>query len=143
MRTIGDLERWLKGAGAGYVIEMQILTGKKRGKFAVDLKGAHLVEAEGSTLEGALENAMEELRRKENGAESMRTEPAAKKINSGLTASQMQAAISALSRIMPKYTWPGSTSSSGSSQLFCPQHGTYLPTSGTCPQCSATPKVSP
>jgi hypothetical protein len=135
MRTIGDLERWLKSAGTGYVIEMQILTGKKRGKFAVDLKGAHFVEAEGSTLEGALENAMEELRRKENGAESMRTEPATNKISSGLTASQMQAAIAALSRT--------TTASSGYYSSYCPQHGTYPAFHGICPGCSATPKVSP
>jgi hypothetical protein len=135
MRTIGDLDRWLKGAGTGYVIEMQILTGKKRGKFAVDLKGAHLVEAEGSTLEGALENAMEELRRKENGAESMRTEPAAKKINSVPTAAQMHAAISTLSGT--------TTASSGYYSSYCPQHGTYPASYGICPGCYMTPKVSP
>lgn len=139
MKTIGDLERWLKGAGTGYVIEMQILTGKKRGKFAVDLKGAHFVEAEGSTLEGALENAMEELRRKENGAESMRTEPATKKINSGLTSAQMQAAVTALSGTVPM--WP--LTNSGSSVLYCPRHGTYPALHVICPQCLATPKVSP
>lgn len=139
MRTIGDLERWLKGAGTGYVIEMQILTGKKRGKFAVDLKGAHLVEAEGSTLEGALENAMEELRRKENGAESMRTESKALTVNTIRAAAQ---AIQAAQ--VPAYTWAWNSSSSGGwAWSRCTVHGTYPSSQATCPWCPSVPKVSP
>jgi hypothetical protein len=67
MKTIGDLERWLKGAGNGVMIEMRF----KKGEFRVFMGGG---EVKSKTLEGALENALEELRRKENGAESMRSE---------------------------------------------------------------------
>jgi len=69
MKTIGDLERWLKGAVCAEGLD--ICFGPTRKVFYVKIKG---VSVESATLEGALENALEELRRKDNGAESMRTE---------------------------------------------------------------------
>jgi len=69
VKTIGDLERWLKGAVCAEGLD--ICFGPTRKVFYVKIKG---VSVESASLEGALENALEELRRKDNGAESMRTE---------------------------------------------------------------------
>jgi hypothetical protein len=93
VKTLGDIERWLKGAGKGYRLKMET----DRDKFTVHYAlpgadGCYYIAPKSATLEGALENLLEELRRKENGAESMRTE---KPQASGKTVSMSMAALKA------------------------------------------------
>lgn len=70
MKTIGDLERWLRADDS-----RTAFINIERGKMTVDLvsnKGCVQVNMQSSTLEGAFENAMDELRRKANGIQSTR-----------------------------------------------------------------------
>src|SRR4051812_24030463 len=90
MKTIGDIERWLKGAGKGYTLKLTAERDKFNVHYALpQADGVYYIAPKSSTLEGALENALEELRRKENGAESMRTEKTAKVDSAGAKARQL------------------------------------------------------
>ena len=75
MKTIGDLERWLKGAGKGYTLRVAMERDKFNVHYALpNADGCYYIAPKSATLEGAFDNLLEELRRKDNGAESMRTE---------------------------------------------------------------------
>jgi len=75
MKTIGDLERWLKGAGKGYILKVAMERDKFNVHYALpNADGCYYIAPKSTTLEGAFDNLLEELRRKDNGAESMRTE---------------------------------------------------------------------
>jgi len=134
MKTIGDLERWLKGAGKDYTVEMCVGINNARGKFVVTLK--HDKENDprdfiSASLEGALENLLEELRRKDNGAESMRTEKKDALFQAALSAVQKVAQTSLKSFIT------GNTAGSiGPASPPLP----YTAQQTLCPDCSHLPQ---
>jgi hypothetical protein len=140
MRTIGDIARWLKGAGSNYVIEISAL---KDGRFSCDLvrcdRGSSVERIEASSkisLEDALENALEELRRKENGAESMRTEKATKVDLTGARARQIANAY-LMHSWLPQSS-PASTQPSLGA-FTCATHGYYVTAAGGTPKCPSCP----
>jgi hypothetical protein len=121
MRTIGDIARWLKGAGNGVMVEMRF----KKGEFQVFMGGG---EVKSKTLEGALENALEELRRKENGAESMRSEKTTTNVPVTVTVAKGMFGSSSPFTLPP----PGVLSST----YACGAHGYYVSVNGSrCPSC--------
>lgn len=74
MKTVYEIQCWLKNKQ--YALDLDF----EKGRFYVDIYKDHvqnvISSGESASLEGALENALEELRRKDNGAESVRTEKA-------------------------------------------------------------------
>jgi len=72
VKTVYEIQCWLKNKQ--YALDLDF----EKGRFYVDIYKDHvqnvISSGESASLEGALENALEELRRKDNGAESMRTE---------------------------------------------------------------------
>jgi hypothetical protein len=136
MKTIGDLERWLKGAGNGVMIEMRF----KKGEFRVFMGGG---EVKSKTLEGALENALEELRRKENGAESMRSEKTTSVPVTTPTASMRTALLKHMWAGGPSMTPPPPAHSPPTFVMTyaCGAHGYYASVNGSsCPNCPPIPK---
>jgi predicted RNA-binding protein with PUA-like domain len=86
VKTIGDIERWLKrDADQNASVTIYFDPKSKTSRFAVHTLN---IKAVSSTLEGALENALEELRRKENGAESMRSEKTTRDVPVTVTVSR-------------------------------------------------------
>lgn len=93
--TLGDLERWLK-QDSTRTINVTLVKGGVR----VIMGGVTLVS---KTLDGAIENAMEELRRKDSGMDSVRNE----KVGSTLsTTGPMPAYMMYPSSYVPNVTLP-------------------------------------
>jgi hypothetical protein len=125
VKTIGDIERWLKrDADQNAAVTIYFDPKSKTSRFAVHTLN---VKAASSTLEGALENALEELRRKENGAESMRTEK---------TATNLPAKIT-LGTSSSYRTWGGGPGMLPPPTYACAIHGYYTSLNGSgCPVCA-------
>lgn len=124
MKTIGDLERWLKKTGKDEALAVCFV----RGTFTVtvhDHEGTSKV-----SLESAFENAMEELRRSENKMESMRKEKAWSVDPSLSTATSVY--ITPGSKIvttLPVYPVSVNLNLGAPAKAPCP----------TCPQCGDVP----
>jgi hypothetical protein len=132
MKTIGDLERWLKGAGQGFTLKLTA----ERDKFNVHYAkpgadGIFYIAPKSATLEGAFENLLEELRRKDNGAESMRTEKKDAAFQATLAAVQKTAQTSLKSFI---------TGNVGGSVGSVSPPPPYTAQQTLCPDCSHLPQ---
>jgi len=114
VKTIGDLERWVRN---GEGTDINICFGPLRKVFYVESQG---IKQESRTLEGALENLLEELRRKENGAESMRTEKP-----------QANGKFLVTKAVPVTFTIPAGT--------LAPVNPPSVPVIFTCPQCGKYP----
>lgn len=94
MKTIGDCDRWIKAGGGKRSVSLRM---HHNGTFNVVLNDANesVETASKVSLESAIENAMEELRRKENGAESVRTEKhkAVQQTTMGISMATLQQAL--------------------------------------------------
>jgi hypothetical protein len=126
MKTIGDIERWLKGAGKDW--QMTLYVTRNEITVVIDKTSNDGVVTKSKTLEGALENALEELQRKENGAESMRSEKT--------TTTNLPAKIT-LGTSSSYRTWGGGPGMLPPPTYACAIHGYYTSLNGSgCPVCA-------
>jgi hypothetical protein len=137
MKTIGDIERWLKGAGKGYTLKLTADSGKFGVHYTLPgADGIYYIAPKSATLEGALENALEELRRKENGAESMRTEKTAK-VDATATWAQQLANAYRIHNWFPQS--PPASTLPPRGAFICAAHGYYVVAGGGAPKCPSCP----
>jgi hypothetical protein len=142
VKVIGDLDRWLKSAGKDW--QMTLYVTRNEITVAIDKTGNDGVVAKSRTLEGALENALEELRRKENGAESMRTEKTTN-VPGALTIGTFNSTLAALKqwRVGTAMLPPPIVHSPPTVVMTyaCGIHGYFGSVNGsTCPKCPPVPK---
>lgn len=132
--TLGDLERWLKqDPNRERTINVQLTKKEVR----VIMGGVTCISA---TLEGAIENAFEELRRKANGIDSNRTERAAMETGAVGFNPWVLGANTLLSG--PNTPLHASVVKGLTGPYEVAACGTVTSIKGTCPQCKALPSAA-